>query len=194
MEANRDWTVLFVGGASGIGKSSLAYELGRFYGVNVLEVDDVHLTVQTVTTKESFPTIHYFAANKDVKSEDLGVQGNLNWLVDVSKELIPVLKELVNRHIEDQLPVIIEGDFIYPELIKSLNHPQVKAIFINEPDANQIMQNYLAREGGDLQQFRAEVSVAYGQWIAEICNKLNINVIESRPWNTTLSRAINSIK
>ena len=60
MNNDRNWTVLFIGGASGTGKSSIAYEIGRFYGVNVLEVDDVHLAVETVTTKERFPAIHYW--------------------------------------------------------------------------------------------------------------------------------------
>jgi len=32
----RNWTVLFIGGASGTGKSTLAYEIAKFYGVNVL--------------------------------------------------------------------------------------------------------------------------------------------------------------
>ncbi|WP_198015898.1 hypothetical protein [Paenibacillus sp. HW567] len=59
MHNNRNWTVLFIGGASGIGKSNSAYEIARFYGVNVLEVDDVHLSVKTVTAKENFPVIHY---------------------------------------------------------------------------------------------------------------------------------------
>ena len=54
MEINRNWTVLFIGGSSGTGKSSIAYEIARFYGVNVLEVDDIHLTVETVTTRRIF--------------------------------------------------------------------------------------------------------------------------------------------
>ena len=37
----RDWTVLFIGGPSGIGKSSIAYGLAQFYNVNVVESDDV---------------------------------------------------------------------------------------------------------------------------------------------------------
>lgn len=191
MNNDRNWTVLFIGGASGIGKSSIAYEIARFYGVNVLEVDDVHLSVKTVTTKEKFPAIHYWDTGLNWK--DIGVGGNVNWLIDVSKEMIPILKELVNRHIEDKLPIIIEGDFIYPEFIISLDNPEVKSIFVNESDINQIMKNYLSREGGDLQHYRAEISIAYGKWIADTCNVNGIRVIESRPWDTALTRAIKSL-
>jgi 2-phosphoglycerate kinase len=191
MNSDRNWTVLFIGGASGTGKSSIAYEIARFYGVNVLEVDDVYLSVETVTTKESFPAIHYW--NTGVNWKDVGVDSNVNWLIDVSKEMIPVLKELVNRHIEDKLPIIIEGDFIYPEFAKSFENPEVKSIFVNETDINQILQNYLAREGGDLQHYRAEISIAYGKWLVHSCNQSDIKVIESRPWDTILKRSLKSL-
>lgn len=188
MNDDRNWTVLFIGGASGIGKSSIAYEIARFYGVNVLEVDDIHLSVKAVTTKEHFPAIHYFDSGIDWM--DVGVDRNVNWLIDVSKEMAPVLKELANRHIEDKLPIIIEGDFIYPELTVSFDNPEVKSIFVQESDKNQILQNYLSREGGELQQYRAEISISYGDWIADTCRQNGIELIESRPWNTTLSRAV----
>lgn len=191
MNNDRNWTVLFIGGASGIGKSSIAYEIARFYGVNILEVDDVHLSVKTVTTKDSFPAIHYW--DTGLNWNNVGVEGNVNWLIDVSKEMIPILKELVNRHIEDKLPIIIEGDFIYPELTIAFDNPEVKSIFVNESDINQILQNYLSREGGDLQHYRAEISIAYGKWIADTCNQNGIRVIESRPWDTALTRVIKSL-
>ncbi len=191
MNKDRNWTVLFIGGASGVGKSSIAYEIARFYGVNVLEADDIHLSVEAVTTKEHFPAIHYW--NTGVNWRDIGVDANVNWLIDVSKEMIPVLKALVNRHIEDKLPVIIEGDFIDPEFAASFEHPEVKSIFVHEPDINQIMQNYLSREGGDLQRYRAEISIAYGKWITNICSQKGFKMIESRPWDTALTRVLNSL-
>ena len=191
MIKERNWTVLFIGGASGTGKSSIAYEIARFYGVNVLEVDDVHLSVEAVTTKEHYPAIHYWSTG--INWKDIGVEGNVNWLIDVSKEMIPVLKALVSRHIEDKLPIIIEGDFIYPEFTKSFDHPEVKAIFVNETDINQILQNYKMREGGDLQHYRAEISIAYGKWIADTCNQNGIIVLDSRPWDTALDRVLQNL-
>ena len=85
-------------------------------------------------------------------------------------------------------------DFISPEFIKLYTHPKVKSVFVNETDINQIMNNYLSREGGDLQHFRAQVSVAYGKWIADFCSKNGINMIEPRPWDTLLTRAIKILK
>ncbi len=192
MTRERNWTVLFIGGASGVGKSSLAYEIAGYYGVNVLEVDDIQIAVKAVTTRDRFPAIHYWETG--VSWFDMGVDGNVKWLTDVSKELIPALGELVNRHIEDQVPIIIEGDFLDPEFTQSFDRPEVRSIFISETDVDQIIQNYLSREGGERQQFRAEVSVAYNKQITEACEQYRIKLLNARPWDTLLERAMKSIE
>lgn len=191
MNFERNWTVLFIGGPSGSGKSSIAYEIARCFGVNVLEADDIYISLETVTTRDRYPAIHYWSTGVDWK--DIGIDGNVKWLIDVSREMIPALKALADRHLEDKLPVIIEGDFIYPEFTVSFDNPEVKSLFIYEPDVNQIIQNFLSREGGDLQEYRAKISAAYGKWIADTCRKNNIKAIESRPWDTALKRALESL-
>ena len=185
---DRNWTVLFVGGISGAGKSSFAYELGRHYGVKVLEMDDLHAAIKSVTTIETFPLIHYWSSGVDWK--DIGVNENVDWLIGVSKEMIPAINVVVERHLEDSLPVIIEGDFIHPETAVSFNNPAIKALFVHEPHKEQLLKNYNDREGGALQHYRADVSIAYGKWQAEICQRLGIDVIEARPWDTAVNRAI----
>jgi 2-phosphoglycerate kinase len=191
IDKERNWTILFIGGASGTGKSRLAYELARFYNVNVLEVDDIGQALKAATTIDILPAIHYWSTG--VKWNDIGVEGNVKWLIDVSKEMISGLKAIVKRHIEDKLPVIIEGDFIYPEFTVSFNNPEIKSLYVFEPDKNQLLRNFFAREGGDPQNYRADISIAYGNWIRDTCKKLEINSIESRPWNTLLERAISCL-
>jgi 2-phosphoglycerate kinase len=188
LNKDRDWVVLFIGGASGTGKSSLAYKLAHFYEVNVLETDDIVQLLKIVTAKDIFPAIHYWSTG--VNWTEIDIEGNVKWLIDVSKEMIPGIKAIVNRHIEDRLPVIIEGDFIYPEFTLSFGNSEVKSIYVHEPDKNQIVQNFFAREGGDLQYFRADISIAYDDWILNSCKKAGVKFIESRPWDTLLDRVI----
>lgn len=191
LNRDRNWTVLLIGGASGMGKSSVAYELAHFYNVNVMEIDDICQAVKAMTTREILPAIHYWSTG--INWMDIGVSGNVKWLIDISKEMIPGLKAIVDNHIEADVPVIIEGDFMHPEFVVSFENPKVKSIYIYEPDKNQILQNYLAREGGGLQHFRADISTEYGDWLAHTCGKLGIKVIESRPWDTVLDRIIESL-
>jgi len=88
------------------------------------------------------------------------------------------------------VPVIIEGDFIHPELIASIVNLKVKALFVQESDIKQVIENYLSREGGEPQQFRAEICDKHGTWIADVCREKGIDLIPSRPWETALDRAI----
>ena len=41
-----NWIVLIIGGASGTGKSELAYRIANKYGISVLEFDDIHTAVK----------------------------------------------------------------------------------------------------------------------------------------------------
>jgi 2-phosphoglycerate kinase len=188
----RNWTVLFIGGASGTGKSTLAYELANFYKVNILEVDDIMQALKASTTISILPVIHNWSTG--INWMDIGIAGNLNWLKNVGKEMIPALKAVAERHIKNRLPIIIEGDFIYPEFTFSLKNPQIRCLYAIESDKNQIIQNFLAKESGDYQSFKAEISLAYEEWIKNECNKIGIKYIESRPWENLLERVIEIIK
>ena len=189
--SERDWTVLFIGGASGTGKSCLAHALAGVYRTRVTEVDDLYQVVKAVTTKDRYPAVHHWSTGEDWM--DVSISDNVAWLIRVSKEMIPAQKSLAERYIEDDLPAIIEGDFIHPEFTASLGNPKIKSLFVLEPDREQLSLNYLAREGGELQRYRAEVSAAHGEQLAAACAALGIPVIEARPWDTVVARAMDAL-
>ncbi len=184
--SNNKWTVLLMGGSSGIGKTRLTKELARVYNAKIIEADDVCCAVKAMTTADSYPAIHYWMGDIDWRS--VGVNGNVEWLCNVSKELSHGLKAVVNSHLEDGVPVIIEGDFISVDFVASIDNPKVKAIYIRESDEQQIVRNYLKREGGEPQEFRASISAEYGRKLADDCSKYNIGIVEARPWNTLIER------
>lgn len=190
LNAERTWDVLLIGGASGSGKSSISYPLSRFYNVNLVEVDDFQVILETMTTPETLPSIHYWNTHPEWQKE--GVASTVSQLIDVGRTLMPGLTAVVNNHIESNSPMILEGDFILPEFSASFSNPRIKSVFIYEPEKEQILQNYLEREGS-LQQYRADVSYAYGNWLADSCSGLGLPVIESRPWDNLMERVIDSL-
>jgi len=192
LNKDRNWTILFVGGVSGAGKSSFASVLARFYGVKLLELDDLKAAMRAVTTKENLPMTHYWSTGVDWR--DIGVDGNVNWLIGVSKEMMHPLRAVVERQLEDNIPIIIEGDFVHPELAPSFGNPQIKALFLQEPDREQLLRNFMDRESGEPQCYRADISIAYGKWQAEACRLLGIGMIDVRPWNTAVTRAIECLR
>lgn len=186
MNQERNWTVLCLGGASGMGKTCVAQALARTYGVNMMEVDDIHQAVKAISNKALLPMVHYWETGMNWM--EVGVAGNVKWLTEVSLELIPAIRSVVDNHLDGNVPLILEGDFLHPALLASFQDPWVRTLIVHEPDEEQIVHNYLAREGGERQAFRASVSSAYGAWLSEEGNRLGIPVVEARPWETAVDR------
>ena len=160
----RGWDVLLVGGPSGAGKSSLAYPLAHELGVPVLEIDDIVCALQAVTTPEQQPELFYWQTHPEAlaaPADEIMRQG-----IALTAALEPALAAVVGNHLETDMPVVIEGDFLRPSFaVQSWYADQpagarVRGIFVLEDDPSQIVANYAAREpdAGD-QKARAEVSV-----------------------------------
>jgi len=117
-----------------------------------------------------------------------GVEWNVEWLKGVSREMMPTLTKLVNRHVEEDVPLIVEGDFITPETVSLFTCDKVKVVFIIEKDKQQIISNHTSRENNGEDYYRAEISASYNHWITEQCIKSGIVILEARPWNTAVDR------
>ena len=50
--------MLLVGGASGVGKSMLSHPLARRLGVNLTEIDDIQIALETAMGPEQSPLLH----------------------------------------------------------------------------------------------------------------------------------------
>jgi len=186
--SKRNWDVLLIGGASGVGKTIVSLQLARHYGIDLVRVDDFQLLLGVMTTPETHPAIHYWRTHPNWWEEP--IENTVGQLIDVGRTLVPGLTAVVKEgHLEDNVPMILEGDFILPEFAASFEDSRVRSVFIHEPDKEQIQQNFLSREG-EIQQHRADVSYAYGSWIAEQCLKFNTLLIEARPWESVMERII----
>jgi 2-phosphoglycerate kinase len=184
----RNWDVLLVGGASGTGKTSVSLPLARYYGIDLVRADDFQVLLEVMTTPETHPAIHYWRTHPNWWEEP--IENTVQQLIDVGRMLSPGLAAVVKEaHLEDNVPMILEGDFILPEFAASFEDLRVKSVFIHESDKAQILQNFLAREG-EIQQHRTDVSYAYGSWLAEECMKHNIMMVEARPWDSIMERII----
>ncbi len=189
----RNWSVLLIGGASGSGKTCVSYPLAKMYGVNLIEVDDFQVFLFSMTKPEEQPEIHYWSAHPEWQQE--GVESTMQQLINVGRAFRPGLEAVIKNHIEADVPVIIEGDFILPELSTLFDREKVKSIFIHEPSRDQILNNYLDREQeSGPQHYRADVSYHYGNWLAAECAKYNVPVIESRPWHTVIERVLEYLR
>ena len=187
----RNWDILLIGGSSGSGKTKISVPLARFYGIDLVRVDDFQVLLEKLTTPENFSPIHYWNTHPEWMKEE--IESTVRQIINVGRALIPGLIAVIKDHRIENIPMILEGDFILPELSKSFEDPRIKSFFLYEPSKEQILQNFLKRDN-EIQQYRADVSHYFGNWLAKTCRNLNIPVIESQPWDSLMDRVIESMK
>ena len=188
------WDVLLLGGASGVGKTTLAYQLADHYGAGVIEIDDFEAALLTLTTPEQAPLLHLWRTNWDDFRAFTDEQ-HVEHFVEVSRSVYqPALRSVIANRLDGGRRVIIEGDYVLPELqppgdLSEASDGRVRAVFLLENDAAQIATNFQSREGGD-QSFRAHTSWLKNEWIREQCTRLGIPAVAARPWESLAARAM----
>ena len=191
------WRVLLLGGASGVGKSQVSYRLARHYGVSVVAVDDFQTVLEHMTTPAEQPVLHYWRTHHD-EWRALDDDGKLAYTLRYAGVMAQALEHVIANHLESAAPVVLEGDFILPELALRSTHGdeaadgRVRAIFLYEEDEAQIARNYAAREGRD-QSGRARLSWRYSEWLRGEAQRLGLPAVAARPWETVLERSIAAV-
>lgn len=192
MKNNREWTVLLIGGASGVGKTSVSYRAAQYFGVGITEVDDFQVILEKMTTPEQQPALHFWNTHPNpttLTPKEIFEQG-----LEVGEAMNPALEAVIENHIDEQQPIVLEGDFIHPSLAAQYKD-HVRAVVIHEPNESQIVANFLSREPDEkTQTFRARVSWLKGEWLKREAEQLGLPVLMSRPWGTLLDRLIASLQ
>jgi 2-phosphoglycerate kinase len=171
-DRQRPWAVFLLGGASGVGKTSLSYRLAYHLRVGLTEVDVFQVVLETMTTPEQQPVLHFWRthpAPHTLAAEEIARQG-----MEVGRVMMPGLVAVVLNHYESNAPVVLEGDFIIPALIAQpeiaplYEAGRVRAAFVHEPDEAQLLANYLQREPeAGPQHLRAQVSWYQSEWLKQ---------------------------
>lgn len=190
------WQVLLLGGASGVGKTSVSYRLAQHYNVGLTEVDDFQVVLEHMTDPGRYPAFHYWRTHTEEASR-MDADAQLALFLRYASTLEEALALVIGNHLETRMPVILEGDFILPSLavrdIYGEEPPdgQVRAIFLYEEEA-QIARNYRQREGHEQPQ-RARTSWRVSEWLRAEAALLNLPAVPARPWETVLERIIKAV-
>jgi 2-phosphoglycerate kinase len=187
------WDVLLLGGASGVGKSMIAFELSRRFDATLFAVDDLYVALQRMTSPAEHPELHRWELEPEVIVA-LDDEGMLAHTLANAAEITQALEPVIAEHIGSSPPVVLEGDFLVPELATREryddveNRDRVRGLFLLD-DEDQLARNFADREG-EQQLRRAQASARYGDWLASECERLGVRAVSARPWDTVLERAI----
>ena len=195
MPAERaDWTVLLIGGPSGVGKTILAERLGKRYGAAWLQVDDLRLALQhshvVLPTRAETEALYFFLRTPSLWQ--LPPERLRDALIAVGEAISPAAEIVVANHVDTRAPVVIEGDGIVPSL---LSRPlvrdraaagRVRAVFLVEPDEDVLFANMVARGRGIAErpdaELRAEARAKslHGRWLAGEADRARLPVLTTR--------------
>jgi 2-phosphoglycerate kinase len=173
----------------------VAYPLARHLGVGVTAVDDLVTALHRMTTPEQLPVLHFWESHPDpgsLSASEIQHQGT-----DIVHVLMPALEAVIENHLEEGTPTVLEGDFIHPALAEQStfgeqpNNGRVRAVFLLEDDHDQLVRNFADRDPASAPQTtRAEVSVLWSSWFSHECEEYGVPAIPARPWKTLLERVV----
>lgn len=200
-----DWKVLLIGGHSGTGKTAVARQLGRRWEFPFAEVDDFRLVLQRMTSPKVLPALHAFKTWSDV--EGLPAEDVCRRLITIGQVVSHALEIVVANHVATDMPLILEGDGLVPSMAAqtrfanlAIAGPEVRAIFLVEPDRERLLESMRDRPRGDFaalshpeQRRRASVSCLYGKWLKAEAQRHNLSVIRPQPWNTLTRRVLEQV-
>lgn len=191
------WQVLLLGGASGVGKTSVSYRLAQHYAAGLTEVDDFVVVLEHMTDPSRYPLFHFWRTHTE-EAQRMDDDEQLAFFQRYASALEDALALVIGNHIETRMPIVLEGDFILPSLGVRRRYGdqeangQIRAIFLYEQDERQMTHNFRQRYGHDQSQ-RAHISWCVSEWLRADACRLGLPTIPARPWNTVLDRAIAAI-
>ncbi len=113
--------IILIGGASGVGTSSMAFELANRLGIkNLISTDMIREVMRKIISKDLSPVIHKssFNAYESIRTptirKDPIIEGFINH-VDV---VTVGIEAIIERSLKEGISIIIEGVHIVPGFIK----------------------------------------------------------------------------
>lgn len=162
-------SVLLIGGAPGVGKTTLGRALGARLGVVSLTIDHLRIAARAITTPQSHPGLHVMSR---VNHVEYFTTSSVDQLIADAREeheaLWPVVEKVIRSHSAGGSgrgsPIVIDGWALIPRRVIELGLDNVAsywlvidpavlrerehrntAFFNESPDPPRMLSNFLAR-------------------------------------------------
>ena len=200
---DRTWHVLLIGGNSASGKTTLARQLGLLHGISWMMVDDLRLAFQRARAHlpEGADALYF---DKQPNYWTRPPREQCDALIGVGEALSAPLEVVIENHVDQATPIVIEGDGILPSLLSRPpvveRAPSTRAVFLVEQDESAILANIVERgrhvAGWAERDLRndARSKWLFGQWLVGQAASHDFQVIEPRPWETLQERVLGIVQ
>ena len=118
--------IILIGGASGVGTSSMAFELANRLGLkNIISTDMIREVMRKIISKDLNPVIHRssFDAHESIRTPAIRVDKVIEGFISHDDVVNVGIEAIIERSLKEGISIIIEGvhvvpGFISPELIE----------------------------------------------------------------------------
>ncbi|WP_296889986.1 2-phosphoglycerate kinase [uncultured Methanobrevibacter sp.] len=113
--------IILIGGASGVGTSSMAFELANHLGLkNIISTDMIREVMRKIVSKELNPVIHKssFDAYESIRTPAIRVDAVIEGFISHVDVVNVGIEAIIERSIKEGISVIIEGVHIVPGFIR----------------------------------------------------------------------------
>ena len=179
-EDNRpSWSVLLLGGAANVGKSTAARDLAERFGASVLPVDAFWYALKATTDPKVYPELHYF----DPPDSDWRRLGAEYWCerhIRSAEAISSAMDPVIEYYVSERWPVIVERAWITPADVArwSRQYESLRAVFIHEPED---LVTYLLSRRDQLIEHRGETFWLFGNWVREQALANGLAVVNVHP-------------
>ncbi len=190
--------LLLLGGPAGAGKSTSGTEAARRLGIACVSADSLWYALQTVTSRESHAAFHYFEPTEEEWRQ--GPEFLCTHHIKCAEAQTPALDAFIDFELMEGRRFVLEGAWITPAMAarRVQGTPDVRAVFIHEPDQEGVLLSMMTRSGRDHPSERllrqSEMAWRYGNWVRGGANEHGLRVVEARPRETLVERIIQAIE
>jgi len=188
----KNLNIILISGASATGKTTIAHELGKHWGVNILSTDDIRIAMQKIHDADH--PINFFLQDGVFENSSIG-----KFLLrhqEVSEIVCKGLRAVIEHHVTVGRSVIMEGDDILPEFAHDMEQrfSEVSAVFLNQEDKETVRANVLDRGRfvdnipEESLQNLIELICADNHRLINGARELGLKTVDSKPFETLGSR------
>jgi len=196
----RAWTILFIGGCSAVGKSTLACACAAHLDARVVDTDLFWMVLRRTVPYDVAPDLHFFTSEAcwSLPTDEL-----VERYLRVSRFVCDAIEVVVAHYASIGVTAIIEGCWVLPafalqERYAGRDNASVrKALFLYEPSIDELKQRLRVRPGGSperepksVRDANVQMQWQFGLEIKRQAEALGLPVLESRPYDTLLDRAL----
>lgn len=113
--------IILIGGASGVGTSSMAFELAnRLRLKNIISTDMIREVMRKIVSKELSPVIHKssFDAHESIRTPSIRIDSVIEGFISHVDVVNVGIEAIIERSVKEGISTIIEGVHIVPGFIR----------------------------------------------------------------------------